>query len=319
MKFLALSHNFVLPAIAGFFILIFFISIPIVDAQSQQIQQLESMLEANPNDLNLKLELAVQYYKFGQCEKSIVLYDQVLEIRPNYPEVIFGKASCLNELGLPEESLSVLDTIDSKFANDNSILLAKGNAHLLLMEFEKAGEFYQRVLTKNPDSKSAQNNMIILAKHLNDHEMSGIFQQKLLGENPTPRQLDPQMGNMPYTLPINDSENYSATVQIQIRNQSNQLIAVVESEKILYIPHPFMFKIYDHPSLLVETTENESGIFEKRKIIEEIEPVVNSYFMDRAELYNENGYMVFFAYNMAIPIEEGDRAIIEWTITKKID
>ena len=113
MKFLALSHNFVLPAIAGFFILIFFISIPIVDAQSQQIQQLESMLEANPNDLNLKLELAVQYYKFGQCEKSIVLYDQVLEIRSNYPEVTFGKASCLNELGLPEESLSVLDTIDS--------------------------------------------------------------------------------------------------------------------------------------------------------------------------------------------------------------
>ena len=80
-----------------------------------------------------------------------------------------------------------------------------------------------------------------------------------------------------------------------------------------------MFKIYDHPSLLVETIENESGIFEKRKIIEEIEPVVNSYFMDRVELYNESGYMVFFAYNMAIPIEEGDRAIIEWTITKKID
>ena len=163
----------------------------------------------------------------------------------------------LVELCLPEESLSVLDTIDGKFTNDNSILLAKGNAHLLLKEFEKAGEFYQMVLTKNPDSKSAQNNMIILAKHLNDHEMSGTFQQKLLGENPTPRQLDPQMGNMPYTLPINDSKNYSATVQIQIRNQSNQLIAVVESEKILYIPHPFMFKIYDHPSLLVETTENE--------------------------------------------------------------
>ncbi len=332
MKFLNLSYNFVLPAVAGFFILIFFISIPIVHAQHQQtseyytwdeidnqIQQLESMLKSNPNDFNLKLELAVKYYQYDQCEKAIILFDQLLEFRSNYPEVTFGKASCLNELGLPEKSLSVLGTIDNKFANDNPILLTKGNAHLLLGEYEKAEEFYQKVLTKNPDSKSAQNNMILLARETNNHILSETYLVKLLGESPSPSDFDPQMGNMPYTLPINDSENYSATVQIQIRNSSNQLIAVVQSEKILYIPHPFMFEIYDHPSLLVEIIENEDGIFEKRKIIEEIEPVVNSYFMDRAQLYNESGYMVFFAYNMAIPIEEGDHAIIEWTITKKID
>ena len=80
-----------------------------------------------------------------------------------------------------------------------------------------------------------------------------------------------------------------------------------------------MFQIYDHPSLLVETIENNLGTFEIRKVIQEIEPVVNSYFMDRVTLYNTEGYMVFFAYNMAIPIEDGDRAIIEWIITKKID
>jgi len=319
MKPFNLSQNFMFPSIFGFFVILLIIVIPTVDAQNQEIKQLEYMLETNPDDINVKLQLAVQYYQSGKCEKSIILYDQVLEIRPDYPEVTFGKASCLNELGLPENALSVLDTINPAFKNDNSILLAKGNSHSLLREFEKAGEYYQKVLIKNPDSKAAQNNMVLLAKHLNDHEISGIYQQKLLGENPTPRQLDPQMGNMPYTLPINDSKNYSATVQVQIRNSSNELVAIVESKKILYIPHPFMFQIYDHPSLLVETIENNLGTFEIRKVIQEIEPVVNSYFMDRVTLYNTEGYMVFFAYNMAIPIEDGDRAIIEWIITKKID
>ena len=87
MKFLNLSYNFVLPAVAGFFILIFFISIPIVHAQHQQtseyytwdeidnqIQQLESMLKSNPNDFNLKLELAFKYYQSSQCEKAIILF-----------------------------------------------------------------------------------------------------------------------------------------------------------------------------------------------------------------------------------------------------
>jgi len=316
-----LSNSFISSAslLSVFLIMFLVFIIPNADAQNQNISQLEYMLERNPNDINIKTELAVKYYHSDQCNKALILIDQILKIESNSVEMKFAKATCLNNLGLPEESLSVLGTINNKFVNDNSILLAKGNAHLLLREFEKAGQYYEKILANNPNSESAIHNLVLLSQHQNDHEMSGFYQQKLFGENPTPRQLDPQNGNMPYTLLINDSENYSATVQVQIRNSSNQLIAVVESEKIRYIPHPFMFKIYDHPTLLIETIENKSGTFEIRKIVQEIEPVINSYFMDRTTLYNNDGYMIFFAYNMAIPIEEGDRAIIEWIVTKKID
>ena len=67
-----------------------------------------------------------------------------------------------------------------------------------------------------------------------------------------------------------------------------------------------------------ETIQDDSGTFEIRKIIVRNEPTITPYFLDRATL-SKDGYLVFFAYNMAIPIEEGDYTITEWTIKKKIE
>ena len=89
-------------------------------------------------------------------------------------------------------------------------------------------------------------------------------------------------------------------------------------EKILHVPHPLMYEILDNNAIFVETIQNDAGIFEIKKIIvKDSEPAISSYFLDRATLSFDE-YLVFFAYNMAIPIEEGDYTIAEWTIKKKI-
>ena len=313
------SRVSLIPLTFGFLVVSLIFVIPNIDAQNQNISQLEYMLEINPNDINVKTELAVHYYHSNQCEKALILIDEILKINSNSVEMKFAQANCFKVLGLPEKSLLILNTIDDKYAKDPQILLAKGNAHVVLKEFKKAGEYYKEVLAENPDNKSAMNNMIILSRNLKDLDMAETYLEKLLGENPTASDLNPSTGNMPYSLLINDSKDYSVSAQIQIRNSSNELIAIVESEKILFIPHPMMYQIIDKPEFFTGMIENDSGVFEVRKIIQEYKPVINSYFMDRVTLHTNGGHLIFFAFNMAIPIEDGDHTIIEWTITKKIN
>ena len=157
-------------------------------------------------------------------------------------KIIYGKNSS-SEYNFPEKSLLILDELGKKFSNETSVLVARGNSHILLQEFDIALEYYQKALEKNPEHKSALTNMILLAKQTSDPILAETYLVKLLGKNPTPSELDPEKGNMPYTMRINDSNIYSATMQMQVRDSSDNLVAIVESEKILYIPHPLMYEI----------------------------------------------------------------------------
>ena len=311
-------NNFLFSIIFGFFIIFSIFTFPNIDAQNEKISELEDIVKNNPKNLDNILQLAVTYYESGMCEKAISLYNEIVDIRSNYPEVIFGKAICLNQLGLPEQSLLILDTVPSQNKNDIPILLTKGNSHLMLKESDKAEEYFKKVLEKNPDSESGLISMITLAKQLRDHKMAETFLAKLFGETPAPSQINPQSGIMQFALSFNDSEIYSASLQMQIRNSADKLVAIVESETILHVPHPLMYEILDNNAIFVETIQNDAGIFEIRKIIvKDSEPIISPYFLDRATLSFDK-YVVFFAYNMAIPIEEGDYTISEWTIKKKI-
>ena len=283
----------------------------------EAIPLLEQILKNDPKNTTILKNLAVAYTELEMCDKAITVYDKILELTPNSSEIIYGKAVCLNSIGQPEQSLMVLEQIDQKFSNDISVLITKGSSHLILKEHEKAEKYLQQALVKDPNNKPALTNMVYLAIQMKDHDIAAEYLVKLFGPNPTPEELDPDFGIMPFSMQINDSKIYSVTVQMQVRNSSDDLVAIVESEKILHIPHPLMYEIFDKPKI-VETIQNESGVFEIRKIILRSEPPVTPYFLDRTTLSHE-GYFVFFAYNMAIPIEDGDYTITEWTIKKKIN
>mgnify|MGYP001461501742 CR=1 FL=1 len=281
-------------------------------------QTLLSVLKNDPNNLQNLEDLATLYYQNGICNKSIDIFDKILELKPKNPEVIFAKANCLNTLGLPNESLLALDNIGNRYANDNAVLITKGNSHLRLLEFDKAEQYYQTVLRNDPDNRTAINNMIIVAKEKNDIDKTEKYLVKHVGKNPSPSDLNPDSGNMGYTMQINNSDKYTVSLQVQIRSSTDELIAIVESEKILFIPHPLIYEIIDNPKLITETIQTESGNYEIRKIVVENKPELNAYFLDRVIL-SSNSHMIFFAYNMGIPLEDGDRIIEEWTIKKKID
>ena len=179
---------------------------------------------------------------------------------------------------------------------------------------------YKKVLDKNPNSKSANLNMLLLSHHMKDHDVAKQYLVKLLG--PDPERLSSTcaasgcMGKIPFLFPVGDSSAYQITVQIQVRNASDELIAIIESDRIKYTPHPIMDKILSNYDV-VNTIQNEQGIFEETRIVEKSEPKINPYFMDRVELFY-NDYNVLFAYNMAIPLESEDYIITEWIIQKKI-
>ena len=323
MKQFRFSKTFSYYTLIGFFAIIAIFIFPSVLALDEDNfeylkSNLENELKNNPKNLKILQDLSSLYNQAGMCDKAINYYDRILELKPKNPKTIHAKANCLNELGLPDEALSTLSLIDNRWANDHAILIAKGNSHVRLLEYDKAEQYYQTVLKNDPDNRSATNNMIIVANGKNDLAMAETYLVKRLGNNPSPSDLNPDWGNMPYAMQLNDSKNYSVSVQVQIRNASDELIAIVESEKILFVPHPLMYEIIDQPKLLTETIQNESGTFEIRKIVVRDKPKLNDYFMDRVTLSFE-GHLIFFAYNMAIPLEDGDNTVVEWTIKKKID
>tara|TARA_B100000029_G_C17568744_1_gene955906 strand:+ start:1319 stop:2287 length:969 start_codon:yes stop_codon:yes gene_type:complete len=304
----------------GLFTLFIFPNISAIDEDSFNLleENLLNSLKNDPTNLQNLQDLAALYNHAGMCTETIDLLDRILELKPKNPEVLHAKANCLNNLGFPEEALSTLDMLSNRYSNDNPILIAKGNSNLLLLDFDKAEQFYQSVLRNDPNNKSANHNMILVANGKNDLDMAEKYLVKHVGLNPTPLDLNPDTGNMPYTMQINDSEKYTVSVQVQVRSSSDELIAIVESQKILFIPHPLMYEIIDNPRLISKTIQNESGSYEIRKIVVKNEPELNAYFMDRVML-SQDSHLIFFAYNMAIPLEEGDNTIEEWTIIKKID
>lgn len=291
-----------------------------MDKVDEAIPMLEEVLKTEPNNLSVLKNLAVAYTDSKMCHKSINLYDKILELQPNSPEILYGKAVCFNNLGLPEKTLLILDEIDKKYSNENSILITKANANILLTEFDEAEKYYKKVLEKDPHSKSANLNMLLLSYHLKDHEMSKNYLVKILGDEPKRTSFcgtSGCMGSIPFLFPVKDSQNFQITAQIQVRNELNELIGVIESDTITYTPHPIMNQVlanYD----VIETIQNDLGVFEVRKIIDRTEPEINSYFMDRVEFFY-NDYSVLFGYNLAIPLESGDYIITEWIIKKKIE
>lgn len=290
-----------------------------MDQSDKAIQILEKVLEKDPNNVNILKNLAVAYTKSQMCDKSIKLYDNILDQKPNSAEILYGKAICFNDLGQPENALSTLEKIDKKYSNDNSILIAKAHSNVLLRNFENSKQLYQKVLDKDPDHKLASINMIKLSVHLKDHILAEKYLVNLIGDEPKRTSIcggTGCMGNIQFLFPVKDSETYQITAQIQVRNESNALIGIIESETINYTPHPIMNRIlsaYD----VVNTIQNEYGTFEQKRIIQKTEPLINSYFMDRVELVH-NDYSVLFAYNLAIPLESGDYIVTEWIINKKL-
>tara|TARA_B100000029_G_C17517811_1_gene938754 strand:+ start:504 stop:1511 length:1008 start_codon:yes stop_codon:yes gene_type:complete len=290
------------------------------DKLTQAIPLLEEVLKTDPNNITILKNLAVAYTDSKMCSDAITLYDKILQLKPDSPEILYGKALCFNNLGEPENALLILDRIDKKYSKDNSILIVKANSNVILREFEKAKTLYEQILDKEPNHKVVSINMLMISHHLNDHMLAKDYLVKIFGNDPTGTSscgATGCMGNIPFLFPAKNSEKYEITAQTQVRSKSNELVAIIDTNTINYTPHPIFDEILMKHGVF-DVIQNKSGTFEITKITQKSKPIINSYFMDRIELFH-NDYTVLFGYNLAVPLESGDYIITEWNIKKKIN
>ena len=175
------------------------------------------------------------------------------------------------------------------------------------------------ILKNDPNNESANLNMLLLSYHMKDHTLAEKYLVKVLGDDPkrtSSCNANGCMGNIPFLFPAKDSQNIEITAQIQVRNESNDLIAIIETDKINYTPHQILNQILADYGI-VNIIQNDAGIFEVTNIIQKTEPIINSYFMDRTEFFYDD-YTVLFGYNLAITLEPGDYIITEWTIKNRL-
>jgi len=72
------------------------------------IQQLQKLLEADPNDTFVLYGLAQEHAKAGETEAAVGYYDRVLAIDPHYCYAYFHKAKTLEEDARTAEAVAVL-------------------------------------------------------------------------------------------------------------------------------------------------------------------------------------------------------------------
>jgi len=292
------------------------------------IQNLEKVLDNDPDNISALKNVSVGYYSIGSCEKAIIYLDKILQLNPT-SEILFSKGRCLDSIGLPNDAILLYDEALMKHDDWNvqfkkHVLLEKGNSLVKLERYNEAAKYYDKILQIDPDYKSALLNKVGLTNFHKDHDETAKILMKLLGPNLKRMSVCGStgcMGDIPFLFPIKDSAKYFANVQLQIRNSSGDLVGIIESDVINYTPHAILNEILDSYEVDKEVERN-GEIFEVRKITNQVGPENNQYlvgvpFLDRIEFFY-NGFTVFFAYNMAIPIQQGDYIIAEWEIGKRV-
>lgn len=73
------------------------------------IEQLEALLQADPNDTFVLYALAQEHAKAGSHEDSVALYDRCLRVDPDYLYAYFHKARALEALGRVRDARDALE------------------------------------------------------------------------------------------------------------------------------------------------------------------------------------------------------------------
>ena len=245
----------------------------------------------------------------------------------SHVELITQGASLIDH-GMPNEAILIFDEILSEDPKHVGALIGKGLALKNLQKFEEARNFLDVALKLDPDAKIAKIERLHILKHLKDHDEVRKSLVEILGPNLTKVQYFDSVnclvcwGDVPFLYPMRDTDNYIGSVHFEMRDSNDNLVGVVESDLIWYPAHPvFDNSLSQHP--VSRMLEKDGNIYEMRKFIVnynvniEKQPV----FLNNLSVYGEvEGADVIFltTWNFGIAIEEGDYAIAEYEIGKKI-
>jgi tetratricopeptide (TPR) repeat protein len=74
----------------------------------ERFEQIQKLLQTQPDDVFLNYALALEYVKGGRYEEAVAQFDRVNEIDPDYIPAWFQKGTTLATMEKPDEARKVL-------------------------------------------------------------------------------------------------------------------------------------------------------------------------------------------------------------------
>ncbi len=132
-----------------------------------QVLDMEKQLAANPENLELMLNLAHKYFDTGAFEKAVPLYKKYLEKKPGEPDVITDLGVCffnMQDLKSAEENFMKAIGINPKHQIAH---LNMGVVKLTENKMSEANEWLNKAIAIDPNSNAAGQAKNILEKNKN--------------------------------------------------------------------------------------------------------------------------------------------------------
>ncbi len=124
---------------------------PPIDSASK-LTSLEQMSRSDPQNADVKIQIANAYYDMGQYQKAIGAYDEALKLRPGDPGAMTDLATCYHYLGQPDKALALLDEVLKGHPGFAQAMFNKG---IVLQagknDVKGAVAIWQSLLQSNPD------------------------------------------------------------------------------------------------------------------------------------------------------------------------
>ncbi len=124
------------------------------------VRSLRAQLGADPNNLNVRLELARHYERGGYPELAVEHYRLANERFPESAEAVIALARCLRSMELNEQALAALERYESAYPRRSANVLAwLGVAADDASQLDKAEKWYRKAMEFLPKSESLHNNL----------------------------------------------------------------------------------------------------------------------------------------------------------------
>ena len=122
----------------------------------EAIRALEELLESHPDSGQAHYDLGSLYLEMGEKEKALIHYHESINLEPGNTGFSKGLADLYYvHLGNTDEAIKQYNKVLEKDPSDCETLMILGNLAVVENQFDKAKEFYQRILDIEPWNEEA--------------------------------------------------------------------------------------------------------------------------------------------------------------------
>jgi tetratricopeptide (TPR) repeat protein len=136
-------------------------------ARAEEMQQLETFLESNPDDPRAVLRMAALNYDARRWPECVEYYERYLELEPARPDVLSDLGVCYRESGDPQQALESFDHAqeiqpDHWQSRFNEVVILAFD----LNEYALAEQVLDELRELQPEDAAAQRNIERLAEEV---------------------------------------------------------------------------------------------------------------------------------------------------------